>query len=47
VTLALAPCDREAIGWAASPTGYSGEDIRDLVLESVEKHFGDHTGAKR
>ncbi|TFZ33101.1 IS3 family transposase, partial [Pseudomonas syringae] len=34
-------CDREAIGWVASPTGYSGDDIRDLMLERLEKRFGD------
>ncbi|BAQ81422.1 ISRso10-like transposase, OrfB [Pseudomonas sp. St29] len=38
---ALDCCDREAIGWVASPTGYSGDGICDLMLESVEKHFGD------
>jgi putative transposase len=37
VTFALDCCDREAIGWVASPTGYSGDDIRDLMLEAVEK----------
>ena len=41
VTFALDCCDREAIGWVANPTGYSGDDIRDLMLESVEKRFGD------
>jgi putative transposase len=41
VTFALDCCDREAIGWVASPTGYSGDDFRDLMLESVEKRFGD------
>ncbi|MCO5367805.1 IS3 family transposase [Pseudomonas alliivorans] len=41
VTFALDCCDREAIGWVASPTGYSGDDIRDLMLKSVEKRFGD------
>ena len=41
VTFALDCCDREAIGWVASPAGYSGDDIRDLMLESVEKRFGD------
>lgn len=49
VTFALDCCDREAIGWVASPTGYSGDDIRDLMLESVEKRFwrstAKHTGA--
>lgn len=41
VTFALDCCDREAIGWVASPTVYSGDDIRDLMPESVEKRFGD------
>ncbi|MHC8290801.1 IS3 family transposase [Pseudomonas sp. XS1P51] len=45
VTFALDCCDREAIGWVASPTGYSGDDIRDLMLESVEKRFGDQQPA--
>ena len=45
VTFALDCCDREAIGWVASPTGYSGDDIRDLMLESVEKRFGDQLPA--
>lgn len=41
VTFALDCCDRKPIGWVASPIGYSGDDIRDLMLESVEKRFGD------
>ncbi|CAI8981306.1 IS2 element protein [Pseudomonas zeae] len=41
VTVALDCCDRKAIGWVASPTGYSSDDVRDLMLESVEKRFGD------
>jgi transposase InsO family protein len=45
VIFALDCCDREAIGWVASPTGYSGDDIRDLMLESVEKRFGDQLPA--
>ncbi|WP_373460053.1 IS3 family transposase [Pseudomonas lini] len=45
VTFALDCCDREAIGWVASPTGYCGDDIRDLMLESVEKRFGDRLPA--
>ena len=40
VTFALDCCDRETFGWVASPTGSSGDDIRDLMLESVEKRFG-------
>ena len=45
VTFALDCCDREAIGWVASPTGYSGDDIRDLMLEAVEKRFGEQLPA--
>lgn len=40
-SFALDCCDREAIGWAVSATGYSSGDVRDLMLESVEKRFGD------
>ena len=40
-TFALDCCDREAIGWVASSTGYNDDDIRDLMLESVQKRFGD------
>jgi putative transposase len=35
--VALDYCEREAIDWVASPTGYSGDNIRDLMAESVEK----------
>ncbi|EJN26745.1 hypothetical protein PMI35_03740 [Pseudomonas sp. GM78] len=45
VTFTRDYCDREVIGWVASPTGYSGDDIRDLMLESVEKRFGDQLPA--
>ena len=41
VTFALDCCDREVIGWVASPTGYNGDDNRNLMLDSVEKRFGD------
>ncbi|MBK5416158.1 hypothetical protein [Pseudomonas sp. TH31] len=34
VTFALDYCDREAIGRVASSTGYSGDDICDLMLEA-------------
>ncbi|WP_321143134.1 IS3 family transposase [Pseudomonas extremaustralis] len=44
-TFALDCCDREAIGRVAIPTGYSGDDIHDLMLESVEKRFGDQRPA--
>lgn len=45
VTFALDCYDRDAIGWVASPTGYSGDDIRDLMLEAVEKRFGEQAPA--
>jgi putative transposase len=38
-------CDRKAIGWVASPTGYNSDDIRDLMLESMETRFGDQLPA--
>ena len=38
VTFALDCCDREAISWVASPSGYS-DDVRDVMLEAVEKRF--------
>jgi transposase InsO family protein len=35
-------CDREAIAWTAvANAGVSGSDIRDMMLEGVEKRFGD------
>lgn len=40
VAFALDCCDREIMGWVASTRGISGEMIRDLMLECVEKRFG-------
>ncbi|HBP0049869.1 TPA: IS3 family transposase [Pseudomonas aeruginosa] len=40
VTFALDCCDREAISWVASPHGYSGDDVRDVMLEAIEQRFG-------
>jgi transposase InsO family protein len=40
VAFALDCCDREVISWTASTRGVSGEMIRDLMLECVEKRFG-------
>ena len=37
---ALDTCDREVMAWCATTGGVSGEMIRDLMLESVEKRFG-------
>ena len=39
VAFALDTCDREAMAWCASAGGISGEMIRDLMLESVERRF--------
>jgi len=32
--------DREVIGWLATTTGISGEMVRDLMVECVERRFG-------
>ena len=40
VAFALDTCDREVMAWCASSSGISGEMIRDLMLESVERRFG-------
>jgi transposase InsO family protein len=41
VAFALDTCDREAMAWCASTAGVTGEMIRDLMVESVERRFGD------
>jgi transposase InsO family protein len=38
---ALDACDREVMAWCASTGGISGEMIRDLMVESVERRFGE------
>ncbi len=40
VASTLACCDREAISWVAPTGGITGEHIRDLMVESVERRFG-------
>jgi putative transposase len=40
VALALDCHDREIIGWVATTAGISGEMIRDLMVECVERRFG-------
>jgi len=40
VAFALDTCDREVMAWCATTGGISGEMIRDLMLEAVEKRFG-------
>jgi putative transposase len=39
VVFALDTCDREVMAWSASTGGISGEMVRDLMLEAVEKRF--------
>lgn len=39
-TFALDCCDREAISWVASTEGYTGDDVRDVMLAAVERRFG-------
>jgi putative transposase len=40
IAFTLDCCDREAISWVATTGGISSSDIRDLMLESVERRFG-------
>ena len=40
VAFALDTCDREVISWVATTGGISGEMLRDLIIESVERRFG-------
>lgn len=39
-TFALDCCDREALSWIASTVGYTGNDVRDVMLAAVEQRFG-------
>ena len=40
VAFTLDCCDREAISWVAATGGIASADIRDLMVESVERRFG-------
>jgi transposase InsO family protein len=40
VAFALDCHDREIIGWVATPVGISGDMIRDMMVQCVEKRFG-------
>jgi putative transposase len=40
VAFALDCCDREAMGHVATTEGIKGDDVRDLILASVEHRFG-------
>ena len=41
VAFALDTCDREVMAWCAGTGGITGEMIRDLMVESIERRFGD------
>ena len=41
VAFALDTCDREVMAWCATAGGITGQMIRDLMVESIEKRFGD------
>jgi putative transposase len=40
IAFTLDCCDREAISWVATTGGIDSADIRDLMVESVERRFG-------
>jgi putative transposase len=40
IAFTLDCCDREAISWVATTGGINGGDIRNLMLDSVERRFG-------
>lgn len=40
VTFALDCCDREAMSWAATTAGHSGDVVRDVMLAALEHRFG-------
>jgi len=40
IAFTLDCCDREAISWVATTGGINSADIRDLMIESVERRFG-------
>jgi transposase InsO family protein len=40
VAFVLDTCDREVITWTATTSGITGEHIRDLMIEAIERRFG-------
>ena len=40
IAFTLDGCDREAIAWVATTGGITGSEIRDLMIESIERRFG-------
>ena len=47
VAFALDCHDREVIGWLATTAGISGEMIRDMMVECVERRFGTYRAPHR
>ena len=47
VAFALDCCDREVIAWIATTAGVSGEMIRDMMVEAVERRFGGYRAPTR
>jgi putative transposase len=44
VAFSLDCCDRQAIAFAATTAGISGELVRDVMVETMSKRFGDVPG---
>jgi transposase InsO family protein len=40
IAFTLDCCDREAISWVATTGSINSSDIRDLMIESLERRFG-------
>ena len=40
IAFTLDCCDREAISWVATTGGIDSSDVRDLMIESLERRFG-------
>jgi len=40
VIFALDWCDPEAMSWAATTGGHTGNVVRDVILQAVENRFG-------
>ena len=40
IAFTLDSCDREAISWVTTTGGIGGGDIRDLMIESIERRYG-------
>lgn len=45
VTFALDCCDREALHWAVTTSGFNSETVQDVMLGAVERRFGNELPA--